>query len=213
MFMIVFLIWLISLIITVSIIGIYTLLFNYDVHKLIRYILKENYSIYKGYCNSLSQKSDDFEFSSIVLLRILSLITPGINIMASIVYVSIPDYRCKFYHSVILKAFDRLLLFASECEIIDNITILSWEPIIYKLWYSGNEREDVDIYNRIIDSHFRDIEKEEKEKLISKVIDDKNSSSTYSDNFTYFNSYDKISNPLIEQTISKLKDFREFLDD
>lgn len=213
MFMLVFLIWLLSLIITVSIIGIYTLLFNYDVHKLIKYILKENYSIYKGYCDSLSQKSDDFEFSSIVLLRFLSLITPGINILVAIVYVSIPDYRCKFYHSVILKAFDRLLLFASECELIDNITVLSWEPIIYKLWYSGNEREDVDIYNRMIDSHFRDIEKEEKEKLISKVIDDKNSSSTYSDNFTYFNSYDKISNPLIEQTISKLKDFREFLDD
>ena len=213
MFMLVFLIWLLSLIITFSIIGIYTLLFNYDVHKLIRYILKENYSIYKGYCNSLSQKSDDFEFSSIVLLRFLSLITPGINILVAIAYVLIPDNRCKFYHSVILKAFDRLLLFASDCELIDNITILSWEPIIYKLWYSGNEREDVDIYNRMIDSHFRDIEKEEKEKLISKSIDDKNSSSTYSDNFTYFNSYDKISNPLIEQTISKLKDFREFLDD
>ena len=207
MFMIIFLIWLISLIITVSIIGIYTLLFNYDVHKLIRYILKENYSIYKGYCNSLSQKSDDFEFSSIVLLRILFLITPCINIMAAIVYVSIPDYRCKFYHSVILKAFDLLLLFASECELIDNITILSWEPIIYKLWYSGNECEDVDIYNKMIDSHFRDIEKEEKEKLISKALDDKNNS------FTYFNSYDKINNMLIKQTISKLKDFREFLDD
>ena len=207
MFMLVFLIWLLSLIITFSIIGIYTLLFNYDVHKLIKYILKENYSIYKGYCNSLSQKSDDFEFSSIVLLRFLSLVTPCINILVAIAYVSIPDNRCKFYHFVILKAFDRLLLFASECELIDNITILSWEPIIYKLWYSGNEREDVDIYNRIIDSHFRDIEKEEKEKLISKALDDKDNS------FTYFNSYDKINNMSIKQTISKLKEFREFLDD
>jgi hypothetical protein len=205
--MIVFLVWLISLIITVSIIGIYTLLFNYDVHKLIRYILKENYSIYKGYCNSLSQKSDDFEFSSIVLLRFLLLITPGINIMVAIVYVSIPNNRCKFYHSVILKAFDCLLLFSSECELIDNITILGWEPIIYKLWYSGNEQEDVDIYNRIIDSYFRDIEKEEKEKLISKALDDKDNS------FTHFNSYDKINNTSIKQTILKLKEFREFLDD
>jgi len=198
MFMIVFLIWLISLIITVSIIGVYSLLFNYDVNKLIRHILKENYSIYKGYCNSLSQKSDDFEFSSIVLLRFLLLIIPGINIMVVIVYVSIPDNRCKFYHSIILKAFNHLLLFASECELIDNITILSWEPIIYKLWYSGNEREDVDIYNRIIDSYFRDIEKEEKEKLISKALDDKDNS------FTYFNPYDKINNTSIKQTISKV---------
>ena len=209
MLMLVFLIWLLSLIITFSIIGIYTLFFNYDVHKLIRYILKENYSIYKGYYNSLSQKSDDFEFSSIALLRFLSLITPGINILVAIAYVSIPDNRCKFYHSVILRAFEHLLLFASECELIDNITILSWEPIIHKLWYSGNEREDVDIYNKMIDSRFRDIEKEEKEKLISKVIDDKNNS----DDFTYFNPYDKINNTTIKQTISKLKDFREFLDD
>ena len=40
--MFIFLIWLLSLTITFSIIGIYTLLFNYDVHKLIKYILKEN---------------------------------------------------------------------------------------------------------------------------------------------------------------------------
>ena len=75
------------------------------------------------------------------------------------------------------------------------------------MWYSENEREDVDIYNRIIDSYFRDIEKEEKEKLISKALDDKDNS------FTYFNSYDKINNTSIKQTISKLKEFREFLDD
>ena len=120
--------------------------------------------MYKGYCNSLFQKSDDFEFSSITLLRFLSLITPGINILVAIAYVLIPDNRCKFYHSVILKVFEHLMLFASECELIDNTTILSWEPIIYKLWYSGNKCEDTIIYNKMIDSHFRDIEKEEKEK-------------------------------------------------
>lgn len=77
------------------------------------------------------------------------------------------------------------------------------------MWYSGKKCEDIIIYNKIIDSHFRDIEKEEKEKLISKVIDDKNNSN----DFTYFNPYDKINNRAIKQTISKLREFREFLDD
>jgi hypothetical protein len=210
-FMLVFLIWLMSLVITVSIIGIYTLLFNYDMHKLIRYILKENYSIYKGYCNSLSQKTDDFEFSSITLLRFLSLITPGINIMVAIAYVSIPDNRCKLYHSVILKAFEHLLLFASECELIDNMTVLSWEPVIYKLWHSGNKCEDTAIYNEKINRHFRDLEKEEKEKLISKAIDDKNNGFTYDNDTLIKQTIDN--DTLIKQTISELIKFRKFLDD
>lgn len=46
-FMLVFLIWLLSLIITFSIIGIYTLFFNYDVHKLIKYILVKYVQITK----------------------------------------------------------------------------------------------------------------------------------------------------------------------